>query len=427
MLSSCQWLPREDIKRLQDAALADIVLHAWRSVPFYRDRLAPLMRGDGTVDLTAWAQVPCLTRRDLQDNFDDLKSTSCPASHGAVRLAKSSGSTAEPVGVLTTNFCDVGSSVANARGMDWAKVDYSLNQAQIKPVGESAAPYPGKQIDASWAPYWLDGAASGNWHLLDHTTAHNLQLEWLAKRGRCYLNTMPSNAAEIARRVALEPALKPDLAGIMTLGEIVTDDLRTHVREHLGCEVWDSYSTEEFGCLAWQCPQGTNLHIADELVLLEVIDDMTGKPCGPGETGSVIITSFFNQAMPQIRYKLGDLATVGPPCACGRGLTSLASIVGRRRQLFRFPNGDTVMPGLATKLFDEFLHARKWQAAQISGQTIEIRFVSDVPEDQQDRAAFVDAANRRFQQKLTYVFRQVDAIATQPSGKFFEYVCELPE
>ena len=60
-------------------------------------------------------------------------------------------------------------------------------------------------------------------------------------------------------------------------------------------------------------PDGTNLHVADELVLLEVMDDQTGKPCEAGETGSVVITSFFNQAMPLIRYKLGDLATVGHP------------------------------------------------------------------------------------------------------------------
>lgn len=427
MLSSCQWLSGTEIRRLQDAALADIVLHAWRSTPFYRERLQSLIRDDGAVDLGGWLKVPCLTRRAAQDNFEALRSTACPSAHGAVREAKSSGSTAEPVSVLTTRFCDVGSVVANARGMGWAKVDFSLNQAQIVPVGEGAAPYPGKRIDASWAPYWLDGVSSGNWHRLDHTTAHNQQLEWLTQRGRCYLNTMPSNAGEIARLAALDPAMKPDLAGVLTLGEVVTRELRETVRRVLGCEIRDSYSTEELGCLAWQCPDGTNLHVADELVLLEVINDDTGLPCKAGETGSVVVTSFFNQAMPLIRYRLGDLATVGPPCACGRGLTSLTAITGRRRQLFRFPNGETIMPGLTTRFFTDFLKARKWQVAQTGGETIEVRFVSDATEDQQDRSAFAAAANRRFQQELSYIFRQVDAIAPQPSGKFFEYVCELED
>ena len=81
----------------------------------------------------------------------------------------------------------------------------------------------------------------------------------------------------------------------------------------LGCEIHDSYSNEEFGSIAWQCSEGTNLHVADELFLLEVIDEETGEPCEPGETGSVVITSFYNYAMPLIRYKLGDLATLGPP------------------------------------------------------------------------------------------------------------------
>ena len=67
----------------------------------------------------------------------------------------------------------------------------------------------------------------------------------------------------------------------------------------------------------------------------------------------------------------------------------MTAIAGRRRQLFRFPGGETIMPGLATRIFADFLHARKWQAAQIGEETIEIRFVSDIPEDQQDRAAFI--------------------------------------
>ena len=237
MLSSCQWLPRADIKRLQDAALADIVLHAWRSAPFYRDRLAAADARRRHGRFKRLAQVPCLTRRRPAGQFRGsqkhlLSGLPWSGPPGKVfRVDRRTGGRPDHEFLR----CRVGwwrMPVA----WSWAKVDYSLNQVQIKPVSEGAAPYPGKRIDASWAPYWRDGASSGNWHLLDHTTAHNLQLEWLAKRGRCYLNTMPSNAAEIARRVALEPSLKPDLAGIFSLGEIVTDELRTRVRETLAAK-----------------------------------------------------------------------------------------------------------------------------------------------------------------------------------------------
>ncbi len=427
MLDQCQWLEPAELKRLQNEALSNIILHAWNTVPFYRDRIASLIDWDGSIRLANWSKVPFLTRRDIQDNFDTLKSNACPEAHGQIIEAKSSGSTAEPVKVLTTQFASVASAVASKRGMAWAHIDYSLNQAQIIPMSDGVAPYPGVKIDASWAPFWIEDTASGDWHQLDHTTSHKQQLDWLSHRGRCYLNTMPSNVRELAGLASENPDMKPEVAGMLTLGEIVSNELRDLVRETLDCEIHDSYSTEEFGSIGWQCPDGTNLHVADELFLLEVIDEESGEPCEPGETGSVVITSFYNYAMPLIRYKLGDLATSGPPCPCGRGLTSLTNIAGRRRQLFRFPGGETIMPGLATRIFVEYLHARKWQAAQIGDEVIEIRFVSDAPEDQQDREAFATAANKRFQRELKYVFKQMGVIPPQPSGKFFEYVCELPE
>jgi len=199
------------------------------------------------------------------------------------------------------------------------------------------------------------------------------------------------------------------------------------VRDAFGCEIYDSYSTKELGCIAIQCSHNTNLHVADELFLLEIIDEETGKPVAIGETGAVVVTSFYNQAMPLIRYRLGDLATLGAPCPCGRGLTVLSAIAGRNRQLFRFPGGKTTMPDLSTADYVKLLGARKWQAAQTGDTVIEIRFVSDAPEEEQDRAAFAAAANKHFPLELTYVFKQLDAIPNLSSGKFFEHICELPE
>ena len=426
MLEQCQWLEPSELKRVQDDALSNIIKHAWNTVPFYRDRIAPLIDWDGGVRLENWSQVPFLTRRNIQDNFEGLRSTNCPAAHGQIIDSKSSGSTAEPIKTLTTQFAAIASAVATTRGMAWAEVDYNLNQAQVVSESGEPTPYPGTKINSTWAPYWLENTDSGEWYKLDHTTSHDKQLAWLAKRGRTYLNSMPSNVQELIERVKNNPEIQLDLAGILSLGEKVSDELRAKVRNTFSCEIIDSYSCEEFGCIACQCSQGKNLHVADELYLLEVIDDETGIPCGAGETGSVVITSFYNNAMPLIRYKLGDFATVGPPCSCGRGLTSLSEIVGRQRQIFRFPNGDSIMPGMSTTMFEDFLHARKWQIAQIEDETIEIRFISETKEEDQDREAFAKAANTRFKRELKYVFTQLDEIPPQPSGKFFEYVCELP-
>ena len=98
------------------------------------------------------------------------------------------------------------------------------------------------------------------------------------------------------------------------------------------------YSAAEAGYLALQCPQQEHYHIQSESALVEVLDE-AGNPCRPGETGTMVVTPLHNFAMPLIRYAIGDIAEVGAPCACGRGLPVLARLLGRVRQMLVLPSG----------------------------------------------------------------------------------------
>lgn len=424
MMDQCQWASPLDIRRLQDALLEKTLIHAFQHVPFYRDRLEDVVDATGNVDLSCWPGVPTLEREDVLGQFDALKSEHVDPAHGQVFEARSSGSTGQPILVLRTPYAGVAAMAAHARGRVWAGIDYRIHQAQIGYLYNESAPYPGVAADGSWAPFWREDIHCGTWKKLSLTEPHDVQLKWLGEQGRCYLSTAPSNLRELARRVALEPERKPDIVAVLTVSEIVTDELRAAVRSHLGCEIHDNYSSEEFGSIAYQCPENTGYHVADESVLLEVVNDRTGRACNPGETGAVLVTTLHNQAMPLIRYRLGDYATVGGPCSCGRGLTYLKRIDGRERQLFRFSDGTTIMPDLETSDFMDFLHARHWQVAQVAPETLEVRFVTDMPEARQDRAGFAAIADRRLGRRLQYRFRQVDRIARPSSGKHFDYIRE---
>jgi phenylacetate-CoA ligase len=114
----------------------------------------------------------------------------------------------------------------------------------------------------------------------------------------------------------------------MSVGEPVTAALRDIVRQAWDVPLKDSYSCEEAGYLAMQCPEQEVLHVQSENLLLEVVGN-DGRPCVPGEAGRVLVTSLHNFATPLIRYELGDLAEVGAPCACGRGLPVIARVLGR--------------------------------------------------------------------------------------------------
>lgn len=93
----------------------------------------------------------------------------------------------------------------------------------------------------------------------------------------------------------------PRLHEARTYSEQLAPDLRDRVREAWNVPVTDIYTANKVGYVALQCPQSDRYHVVAEDILVEIIGD-GGRPCGPGESGRVIVTSLHNFAMPLFRY-----------------------------------------------------------------------------------------------------------------------------
>ncbi len=420
-----QWASPVDIRAHQDKALAAFIRHARMTVPFYADRLIDVLSPDGTLNRHAWPSVQPLSRAMVAENLDRLQTTSLPVSHGMLHNFASSGTSGLPLEGVTTSFARMHTAIMQVRAKQWVGVDYHLNRAQIiHHVQGHDTTYPGKAVDGSWAPIWANDRRSGTWHQLDHSTPHRQQLAWLREKGRCYLSIIPNSGIRLAELVLAGEA-KPDIAAIFSCGEIVTDAYRDLVRRAFGCTIWDTYASEEAGCIACQCPSGNHLHINDDHLLVEILDT-NDQPCAPGQPGEIVVTPFYNYQMPLIRYRTGDIGVPGAPCTCGRGLTSLASVEGRLREVFYFANGESFVPGISPILWQRCLNATIHQTAQVDIDTVEFRFVSDTPEHEQDRAGFIAGINRRFPCGMTYRFRQMATIPGHDKPKFTYQICELP-
>ena len=98
------------------------------------------------------------------------------------------------------------------------------------------------------------------------------------------------------------------------------------------------YTCEEAGWLALQCPKHDHLHVFTANVILEILDPQ-GQPCPVGTPGRVLVTALHSQAMPLIRYEIGDIAEWGPPCDCGINLPVIKRIWGRDNQSIQTPDG----------------------------------------------------------------------------------------
>lgn len=118
--------------------------------------------------------------------------------------------------------------------------------------------------------------------------------------------------------------------------ESLQTESRKRLSESFSCPVFEVYGCHEFGFMAWECPEEHSMHV-NSRIMLEIVD-RGGKPV-KGGPGDVLVTALHNRAMPLIRYRIGDRASWGKGCACGRGTPVLSSIEGRTNEVFVLPDG----------------------------------------------------------------------------------------
>ena len=86
---------------------------------------------------------------------------------------------------------------------------------------------------------------------------------------------------------------------------------REKIEELWDADLYDFYGLSDiFGACAAMCEEKDGLHIAEDQILVEVIDPETGKVLPEGEVGELVFTSLRKQARPMIRFRTGDIGYV---------------------------------------------------------------------------------------------------------------------
>lgn len=412
-----QWLTADALASLQLSQVASLLVHAYASVPHYRERWAGLY--DPSVPLTwsKFARLPLLTRTDLQTRFDLVKSARIPAQHGAVVEARTSGSTGTPVCVLKTELCGLFWRAFTLRDHAWHRRDLGGKLAAIR-HGVSRTEGEG------WGSATQGAVHTGRAATFPVTADVGEQLDWLQGQNPDYLLSHPTNLAALAQ-LSMERGVRLSrLREARTSGEVVSMEVRDLCRAAWNVGVSDMYSSNELGYIALQCPDTGCYHVMAEGVVVEVLDD-AGEPCKPGMTGRIVVTALNNFATPLVRYEIGDFAEVGAPCSCGRGLPVLLRIIGRVRNMLVMSNGKHFWPGFGLRGLTEELRIRQHQLVQRTFELIEVRLVVDAPLD----AGQEGRLRKQLLSKLPPEFRvdvvYCDVIPRSAGGKFEDFVSEV--
>jgi len=133
---------------------------------------------------------------------------------------------------------------------------------------------------------------------------------------------------------------------VSTNSEPLLDEDRQAIREAWGAPIHNVWGSTEIGVQAVGCGHDEGLHICEDEIIIERVDD-SGTPVGPDEPAArTLATGLSNWTFPFIRYDLGDQVVSLPgECACGSAFVRAADIGGRRDDDFRY--GATMVPPIA--------------------------------------------------------------------------------
>jgi phenylacetate-CoA ligase len=157
------------------------------------------------------------------------------------------------------------------------------------------------------------------------------QAQLLADFGAEILCCTPSYALSIADHVTEGTKLRLR-AGIHG-AEPWTEGLREEIERALGLTAVDIYGLSEVmgPGVSSECVEArAGAHVNEDHFLVEVVDPETGELVEDGKTGELVFTTLTKEALPLLRYRTGDLASLTrDPCRCGRTFARMSRVVGR--------------------------------------------------------------------------------------------------
>ena len=117
-------------------------------------------------------------------------------------------------------------------------------------------------------------------------------------------------------------------------GESWTAAMGEAIERALGLDAVNMYGLSEIvgPGVAVQCREERGgSHVNEDHFLAEVIDPQTGEPLPDGAEGELVFSTLTKEALPLLRYRTGDIASLdSAPCACGRTLARMSAVRGRR-------------------------------------------------------------------------------------------------
>lgn len=359
------------LRRLRDFALA-------RS-PFYR-------RFHHGLESAPLSELPVLTKERLIESFDEIVTTP----HLRLERVRAFAATMSVTDLFKGRYHVVATSGTTG---ERAFLVFSKDEWRTLAMAGVARGLAWGGYDARKAGRGVVMTSTIPWHMTARASADLRRVGLDA--GRTSIDAGGSIDALVAKLNAEQPATlmvypsvlqilaAEQLAGrlkiaprhVQCTSEVLTEDAREAITGAFGVAPANLYAASECGCLAASCERRDGLHLAEDLLVVESVDEQH-RPVPAGEMGAkTLVTVLANHTLPLIRYELNDRIALEPaPCACGRPYARIRDIGGRQGDVLRLPGNDGGEVSIAPAQITACLRGtaiRQWQV-QLSPASMEI-------------------------------------------------------
>ena len=402
----------------QERALQRVVRRAFETVPYYRRMAAEYqLRADDIQTIADLRKLPLLEKDTIRHNPEDFL-PSDPASRRAIFRLHTSGTSGMPI----TVYCDYPSRRRHyafwSRLRSWFGITRDMDRATF--FGRIIA-----SPDQTQPPFWRSDRAQRNTLFSSyHLAPQNLPAYYaeLCKRSPVEIIGYPSSLFPLACYCNSKKltGIRPKV--VFTTAETLLSHQRAELMHAFEAPVVDQYGCTEMVLFASQCEQGS-YHLHPEHGILEVIGP-DGCPVPDGTTGEAVCTGLINDAMPLLRYRLGDrLAIADGLCSCGRAFPQLVQVAGRVDDVLVTPSGRPL--GRLDPVFKPLSGIRETQIVQTHLDRLLLRLVADATFGERDREELLYELGKRVGEGMQIDLEFVPFIPKDANGKFRTVISEL--
>ncbi|HAM63579.1 MAG: hypothetical protein A2Y20_05850 [Firmicutes bacterium GWF2_51_9] len=197
--------------------------------------------------------------------------------------------------------------------------------------------------------------------------------------------------------------IKVKFKQIVCYAEVLEKEEKERFKKAFATNIVEIYQASE-GQIASACRHG-NLHINEDLVIVELTDEQGNKIEKPGELAKhMYVTNLVNFAQPLIRYEMNDLVVLGEKCPCGSRFRTIDHILGRNDDILYFITLDNrripVFPDLISRwIITATDDIREYQVHQTKDGDMEVK-IETLPDVHEDPKIIATKVKCRIEEEL---------------------------